>query len=327
MRPTQLDQQILHSAQLADGELQGHFIRDCLWSVFGTNLLQSDLRGTNASSVHHSQLIDRLTHSFQRVGKQDWPTHNPATIRRLGHQFESCWHAMLDQCDHPYFSNIPIRSDKKQTLGELDLVVNSPNDPKHWWHIEFAVKFYLGYQFSAAENLWIGPNQRDHLVDKLHHMRHQQLPLVRNAAAAPALQACHPELQPESIETSLAVMRGCLFHPANPDHGGQPKLPAEINPNCWQGLWTTVNDAPHFLPDGHWTVLPKYRWLSPTITDQAVERDALLDYLKSYFSHLTAPLCLVNLSKINHQLWREQQRWFVVPNNWTDTLKPHPTEF
>lgn len=323
MRPSKLDQQMLQTIQHSEEVAQSRFIRDCLWSVFGTNLLTSELGAIDTSSVHNQQLIDALAKNLPDNNDTSWPRTNPATIRRLGHQFEACWHAMLDQCGLTYLANIPIRNHGKQTLGELDLIIANPNNPLKWWHIEFAVKFYLGYQFDNGSNLWIGPNQRDHFVDKLKHMKHQQLPLVKRIEATHALHNCDPTITQDSIEISLPIMRGCLFYPANPDIGGHPELPIGVNPNSWRGLWVRFKDAPHYLPDGYWTILPKYRWLSPAFVNDTVDLTAMLQYLESYFAHLNAPLCLVNLQQVDECLWHEHQRWFVVPDNWTDTLQPH----
>ena len=71
-------------------------------------------------------------------------------IKRLGHYFEQLIFFWLQHSERFIIlvKNTPLRSDKKKTLGEVDLIVQD-QDTLNYEHWELAVKFYLIFQTHA----------------------------------------------------------------------------------------------------------------------------------------------------------------------------------
>ena len=265
--------------------------RDLVWSVCGPALLDCEWSPT--------QLPDGLTPE----------AHIPAWIHsmaepefrstRLGLMFEEIWHQYLQHNGCSFTANLQIQKGK-QTLGELDLLVESAT--QHW-HFELALKFYLGFGKD-----WIGPNRRDYLADKIHHTVTRQLPLARSEEALQQL--------PENLSrlNSLALMRGCLFHPA--DVGITAQLPPEVNTNHWRGYWIHQSQARQILPDSRWFLLSKPQWISPACADFSVDKDTLLEHAEIHFRHLDTALCAVEVTENPQGKWCEQQRWLLMPDHW-----------
>ena len=237
--------------------------RDLHWSIFGPSLLDCDWSP--------AQLPEFLTRPL--ANQQQAPEFNSP---RLGLMFEQYWHQYLNQQQLPWQANTQIRHNG-QTLGELDLLLHHQQD----WHIELALKFYLGLGQEG-----IGPNRRDLLGNKMAHTRDRQLQLSQNPQAQAQLQA-----QGWQPRQSISIMRGCLFHPAHPDVS--LCLAPEINPNHWRGHWCHQQDAAQLLPSGHWFVLSKPQWISPALCPFGVSNDDILRYSQRHFQDLTVALCLV----------------------------------
>ncbi len=220
------------------------------------------------------------------------------TSPRLGFRFEQLWQQYIELMDWPAQFNLQIRS-AERTLGELDALLKTPQGVMH---LELALKFYLGFGDD-----WIGPNRRDRLADKIRHTRDHQLAMAQQPETRAALD---PEWQPSQ---SQALMRGCLFHAANPAFRGA--LPAEVNAEHWRGYWCHIQDAPQLLPQGQWYILSKPDWISPMCAPLAVDRDTLLHYCQRHFQSLDGGLCAALLQYHQGQ-WIEQQRWMLMANDW-----------
>ena len=264
--------------------------RDRLWSVFGPSLLNTRA----APPADHWMPEDSdLTLLAWRDSGVDY--YSP----RLGFCFEQLWQSALHLCGETTLPNQQI-IEGQQTLGELDLLITS-HDPV--LHLELALKFYLG-----VEHDWVGPNQRDLLSQKLARTFEHQLPLAQLPATRNALS----ELGIGAVE-SVAVMRGCLFHPA---HGLRAApLPDEIADNHWKGFWAPVSQCDGLLPLGRWYVLSKPDWLSPVLANFAIEREELLIYLQTYFRYLRTPLAIARMAQGRYG-WAEQERWMIVADDW-----------
>lgn len=268
--------------------------RDLLWSVFGPALLDCPWSPAEPAWLQQSP----ISHW------PDWADHipRPAPFRssRLGLMFEQIWHQYFDQQAIHWQANLQVQQDKR-TLGELDLLIQHGQQP---WHLELALKFYLGFG-----NDWIGPNRRDYLADKIRHTRDKQLALSQHPAARRLLaQYGWHQIQPQ------ALMRGCLFHPANPEI--EALLPAEVNPQHWRGLWLHQADARQLLPDSRWYLLAKPQWLSPARVPFSVDRSRLLQHIDIHFRHLNGALCAVEVAQNPAGHWCEQQRWLIMPDHW-----------
>lgn len=264
--------------------------RDLYWSLFGPALVDC---------AWAPNLNDWLPELDQHRVLTCSPTDIKFSSQRLGFRFEQLWHLALTQAGIPFTSNVQIQN-RGQTLGELDLLIG---DKTHTLHAELALKFYLG-----VEDDWIGPNRRDLLSQKLSHTLKHQLPLARSPQAKKTLDTLGLQ-----VFQSIAVMRGCLFHPVHTSKVAP--LPSEINKEHWRGNWCPLHLLRDYLPQGHWYVLSKQDWISPIVASFGLNNDELLNYLTTHFDRFTSELSIARVTKQGN-LWYESERWMIVHPNW-----------
>ena len=269
--------------------------RDLIWSLLGPALL--DCPWSPATSELLSEANTWQQWITEIAGAPDY--RSP----RLGLMFEQIWHQYLELCGHRWQANLQIQQQKK-TVGEFDLLVENQDSEPQQWHLELALKFYLGFNHD-----WIGPNRRDYLADKIRHTVDRQLQLSRNPAAHEQLKHNNwHSLQPQ------ALMRGCLFHPA--DESISATLPEEVNARHWRGYWIHQSSAERYLPQGHWYLLSKPQWISPARVDFSVDKKTLLRHKDLHFQHMDTALCAVQVKPNTAGFWCEQQRWLIMPDQW-----------
>ena len=269
-------------------DIQDKNKRDLLWSIFGPSLLDSSV------TPALKEILPELRESHLKGTTLSPDFQSP----RLGFRFEQLWQSALSSSQVPFIANQQI-TEQNRTLGELDLLIPRENSTLH---IELALKFYLG-----VEDDWIGPNRRDLLSRKIQHTFEHQLPLAQHAVALAEIR----EFAPTPVR-SFAIMRGCLFSPVHDVSAAS--LPGEISPDHWSGYWCPVDQA-HYLPEGHWYVLSKQDWLSPVYSPFAVPREELLKYLHCTYKHLSIPLAIARMGKLENG-WGEVERWMMVAPDW-----------
>lgn len=145
----------------------------------------------------------------------------------LGKRVEAYFHSYLDQQEQIEIlqSNLQI-IENKQTLGEIDYIVQDDNETKH---IELVYKFYL-YDESVSENeieRWIGPNRKDSLVFKLGKLENKQFPLLQHSRTKELIAP----LDPKNIQSSLCF-KAQLYIP----YGTRKQYPI-VNNDCIVGQW------------------------------------------------------------------------------------------
>lgn len=186
-----------------------------MWSILGPELTVTSYSGDNIKysnntephNIGHNKrgyktdyLLDHFKITTSDIADNTFK--HSEKFKRIGHLFEYCWQQLLEKTNIPFLTNIPVRDNQKHTLGELDLVLLEDN---HYWHIEFAVKFYLGINIpsssygcseqippqtsdqAATKSLWIGPNQRDRFDEKLDKLAQHQLTLSSSKEAQLAI--------------------------------------------------------------------------------------------------------------------------------------------
>ena len=293
--------------------LPSQYQRDLIWSVLGPALLDCDWSPVRPAFLQHGPTLP-----WQHWLDAQQP---PLQFRspRLGLMFEQLWHQYFRLCDMQWLANVQIQDDKR-TLGELDLLIR-PETGHGAYHLELALKFYLG-----IGDDWIGPNRRDYLADKIRHTRDKQLPLANHLITQQTLQQHgwpllrssspqspqQPQLQPQP--QSQALMRGCLFHPADPAINAT--LPKEVNPQHWSGEWIHHQQSDQLLPDSRWFLLSKPQWISPACVDFSVDKATLLRHCNAHFHYLDTALCAVEVQKNDQGRWCEQRRWLIMPDHW-----------
>ncbi len=235
------------------------------------------------------------------------PSPSESRSPRLGLVFEHLWQHWLQQTGWRWQANLQIQSSQR-TLGELDLLIQPPPLPHRKTaqppiHAELALKFYLG----VGED-WIGPNRRDYLARKLSHTQHHQLPLSQTDAARTTLTE-NQWSKPEPI----SILRGCLFYPADPQIQATP--PDNLNSTHWRGHWCHHQTMRALLPDGYWYLLAKDEWISPALSQIAINNEELFHLLDVYFQYVNTPVCLARM-KSGFRGWAEIERWFIMPDHW-----------
>ena len=98
--------------------------------------------------------------------------------------------------------------DEKRTLGEMDLLLETPSGLEHW---ELSVKFYA---YDPKPQLYFGSNTRDRLDLKVRRLLNHQLllsshPLVLETLPSPPL--------------ARGIMKGWLFYPMDESPSSKPQ--------------------------------------------------------------------------------------------------------
>ena len=204
--------------------------------------------------------------------------------------------------------NLQIR-DEVRTLGAFDyLVRDSSGQAQHW---EVAVKFYLQRQPSTEWSAWVGPGRRDRLDIKLARMRDHQLPLSSRPEAAEAL-ASFGLAQPLD---QLAMLKGMLFAP----WGGTERRPVGGAQAVSLGQWVTVSEVASFAArhmDQRWCLREKPDWLGPARRSRARSLATSAWVEQARETGAAAPQMWSSLRELDGGVWFEDQRVFVVPDDW-----------
>lgn len=124
--------------------------------------------------------------------------------------------------------NIQIKRDNV-TLGEIDCLLVKDKKPIH---LEVVYKFYL-YDVSVGNTeieLFIGPNRKDALVEKLNKLRHKQLPLLYSKECQSYLKTL--DLNASEIEQQV-YFKAQLFVP----YAKKEMQLETLNQNCISGFY------------------------------------------------------------------------------------------
>lgn len=247
-------------------------VRDLVWSCSSPALMVSGLQGFR-------RLDNLLT-----PGADNWFAHldrephdlldhlASAKSRRLGIYFEQLLAYLFSAGYEANASNyrmisrnLPIRSHDR-TLGELDFLMEDRG--RQLWHLEVAVKFYLGSiigKMASKQSLgdwhqWLGPNARDRLGIKLEHMLGHQLSMGQTAEAEALIRV--PGGPAQSIVPAYCL-RGILFFPGQ-SVAAMP-APDAANPEHLAGYWVTPKTVTAVLPTlraEQWLPLERHEWLA-----------------------------------------------------------------
>ncbi|MDH7447153.1 DUF1853 family protein [Aquimarina sp. 2201CG14-23] len=119
----------------------------------------------------------------------------------------------------------------KITIGELDFLIEDKRQ-QSVLHIELIYKFYLYNPKTSETELerWIGPNQKDSLLEKVNKLKEKQLPLLYRKETILALEELG--LHCNNITQQICFF-GNLFLPLSYLH--TPIL--HLNKDCIQGFW------------------------------------------------------------------------------------------
>lgn len=290
-------------------------VRDLAWVLLSPPLLQ-DVPAPQRHPLAASRWLDNpdelgdwlLSHDAQPGVLRDWLAQH--SIRRLGLYYERLWQFALSQAPDVNLlaTNLPIRAGGR-TLGELDLVLQ---DAEGVHHLEFAVKFYLGLEDGdrSRHDWWLGPGSRDRLDIKLRHLCEHQLKLSSSVPADLLLR----ELTSREVSSAL-WLGGYLFQPwpfgcelpAGAYRGQRPGR--WLRRRDWAGLASVAGEA-------RWQPLPRQRWLAPAQLDATLLSPT--EEVERWVAEINAKQArlLVRLEPAPNNRWIEQERLFVVPDQW-----------
>lgn len=175
---------------------------------------------------------------------------------------------------------------EKQTIGELDFLYYNKKEEQHY-HLEQVYKFYIYYPTTGRDlEQWIGPNNKDSLVEKMDKLQQKQFPLLQH----PATQA---KLQELGISTSSILpqlsFKAALFTPWKESFSSSSSL----NPACWRGYWLTWEAFQQEDWGGaQFYVLDKKDWgIAPLAGVQWLSLPIAAAQIELWLAKQKAPLC------------------------------------
>ena len=193
-----------------------------------------------------------------------------------------------------------------RTLGELDFIYDDRTGVVT--HCEVAIKYYLYYpQDNSTGSHFIGPNPKDTFENKVSRLISHQIPLS---------QKYYP-----AAKQRESFVKGIIFYPydlesptVNPNHLAQ---------DHFRGTWLYERDVSKLADYTHdvYSICKKPNWLSPTLDETAMlSPKRFPDWVTRYFRNKRQPLMVSRLHDKRGQ-WVEQDRLFIVPNQWPHSSK------
>lgn len=281
-------------------------VRDLAWAIYSEGLLEDEiaintltLRKEYVKFKHHLKQLDRDPTSLIEFLQ----TNN---VKRLGHYFEQLIFFWLQHSDRYmiFAKNKPLITEKKQTLGEVDLIVKDAikNIYEHW---ELAVKYYLAYT-TKGKTKYIGPNANDYFHLKLQKLKEHQCKILESHEGKKFLE----ELEITNIKPKLYVKGFLYYHPK------QQHIPYEnINPKHSKSWWIYLKEAEDFLEDNQeFAIVHKNQWLgTPDLPKDLLQKKKCIKCLHQELNKSPRSLylaCYKNSKLMSHG--------FVVHNKWPD---------
>ena len=176
----------------------------------------------------------------------------------LGSYFETLFSFAIEHLSHLkiLLEHFQIES-KGKTLGEVDMLVETPDGQLH--QFEIAIKFYLERPDLFPHD-WIGPNKNDSLLKKVSRARGHQLLILQTEEGFSAIKEVAKGRRPHS---SLLVF-GRLYSALN----SQEDIDNWLK-HVDRGGWIRVSNIDLLMPFfSGFLILQKPHWLSaPNISD------------------------------------------------------------
>ena len=287
-------------------DFEHKIVRDLAWVICSNCLIDDNI------AIHESLLHEEYLKFEPQLKQLDT---NPTVLfeflqtknaRRLGHYFEQLIYFWLHHSDRYTIigKNIPIRSDKKTTLGEVDLIVQD-QETLNFEHWELAVKFYLAHSQNGRTN-YIGPNANDYFQLKLEKLKEHQCKILESDEGKKLLS----ELEISDIQPKLLVKGFLYYHPK------QESIPWEnIHANHAKSWWVYLKEVENFLSDDYrFALIHKNEWLSkPKTPEKLLSKKDCIEQLNEALKK--SPRSLYLACYKNSEL---MSQGFVVHDNWPD---------
>lgn len=302
-------------------QLQTPVVRDLAWACFSTPLLRSEELAEQEQNVSNCGLglTEQRLHWLEALDQAPAPLLDhlgSARENRLGLYFERLWHFFLEQDEQTELlaHNLAVREGGR-TIGEFDCIYFCRQRQRNF-HLELAVKFYLGHPLACLPgrhshwNQWLGANTRDRLDLKVEHLMQHQIRLADHPAAGELLEA----LGVDTVEREVEI-KGRLFHPGN----GILPVPFACTAAMALHKWWRINELATRQWTGHTRFLPldKMHWFAEITIgkDQPVmDREELLQWLAGEL----ASTGRAQLVAVIDNDGVEVERFFVTRQEWPD---------
>lgn len=235
--------------------------------------------------------------------------------RRLGKYFETLWLYWLKHNKRYEIiaNNLQVIIEGK-TLGEIDFIVfdKTSRQTMHW---EVAVKFYLGVGDTREMCNWHGPNLRDRLDIKVHHLLNRQSLISKNHLVRQWLGK-----QGIVIDQCAVILKGRLYYPGKAfAHASQRQTFIRINsPSlCSQqlqfGWWFKQGEFDkEFDSEQCFVPLINHGWLESISTDSVRKLISKNDIFETVSNNLLRYPLHVQL----HEPCHSWDRAFIVSDDW-----------
>ena len=281
-------------------------VRDLAWAVSSNGLLNDRLAVKESLLREESQKFVAQLRQLDEDPKLLIEFLETKNIKRLGHYFEQLIFFWLQHSERFTIlaKNKPLQSDKKNTLGEVDLIVQD-KDTLNYEHWELAVKFYLAHSQNGLTN-YIGPNANDYFHLKLEKLKEHQCKILESDEGKKLLS----KLEISDIHPKLLVKGFLYYHPK------QENTPWEnIHANHAKSWWVYLKEVENFLSDDHhFALIHKNEWLSkPKTPKKLLSKKACVEQLNEALKK--SPRSLYLACYKNSELIIQG---FVVHNNWPD---------
>jgi hypothetical protein len=206
---------------------------------------------------------------------------------------------------------LQVRASRNDTVGEFDFLLDAGEGVEH---IEFATKFYLLQDESAAGfDTFVGPNLADSLGRKMRRVFERQL-----------LRGSHPAAQdvlPRPVVAARALVKGWLFYPR-----GTYQAMQGITAGHCRGFWCALAEL-DALPGDRFLILPRLQWLPPFRAQSAVwmlDKAQLAAELADHFLVSDAPVLVALVREQSGNCADaivEFERGFIVPDDWRERAR------
>lgn len=300
-------------------QLTDPHVRRLAWSLLSPPMAQ--ISTTPAFDICQWHEAKHVQNWLKQLNAQPTSLHDyilAGNHRLLGSYFERLWQFFFNQ--YPGWTLLADHIQvihEKQTLGELDLLVESPKGEV--LHIELATKWYLQIpgQSGAHTSDWLGPQTKDRLDLKIKKLEEKQFPFANDERVMQHLKQAN--LPPPQYQ--FLIMKGGLFAQQGEHYEKAQCIPTDlvIHPWCHH---KDIRQC--FAQDHVYRLLDKHAWLGPALSNSNLENlsyEALIQAMDTHFNDSAYPYALMvaDFGPTDQASDSEKQRIMVVHNHWPNT--------
>ncbi len=299
-------------------------VRDLAWCCLTPPLMQS-LPGTDARPWQVSETAALLPWLDQLAAAPEPLRRHLSGLNssRLGVYFESLWVFFWQQ--QPTVELLAYNRQVNRhgkTLGAFDFLLQDKQGGRpQYYHLEAAVKFYLGSSFTSTHwRDWVGPNCQDTLERKLTHLRDHQLPLSQT----PALSEWQPVSGiPLTAFARRTLLAGRFYAPWQ----APQLLPQGGNPCLSTSMWChrhQLGKVSESLFRGRQAkILRRQQWLAPALDEGDLnDITTIVQQIPLSMERALQLAIFPPASAASQRSAVEACRLFVMPDHWPNTATP-----